>query len=373
MNRLGIAVFYDCDGVLDPYFEVILKEISCLCQKLIVAVNGNIQKESLAKLGKYTNDIWRRENTGFDAGAYKDVLLNCFSAGQEKQFDELILFNDTFYGPLYPLNDVWERFENEDVDFWGITRYPGGEGPDGKKIPTHIQSYFLVIRKSMFHSEAFQTFWKAMQYPGDIGQAILRFEVEFTEYFTKTGFCGKALTDLKKASYLEKWNTNPYTFYNFEMVRYMRIPFLKKKIFICWDAGYKNALAALKYVEENLNYDTQLIWNHIFRLGRDMRFPEWNFYVKTEQFYNTHKRVFIYGAGNYGERVNEYFQYKKWINSGFIISENQPVYNENVYVYSDMKFEKEDGIIIAMGKKYAVAVYEKIRREFLDSQLMMFL
>lgn len=373
MNRLGIAVFFDYDGVLDQYFELIVKEMSHLCQKLIIAINGNIQKESLTRVKKYTNDIWFRENKGFDAGAYKDILLNCFSIGQEKQFDELVLFNDTFYGPLYPLGDVWKHFENEDVDFWGITRYPGGEGPNGKEVSTHLQSYFLVIRKRMLHSEAFQIFWRDMQYPKDISQAILEFEVKFTEYFTKRGFYGKALTDLKKASYLEKWNTNPYTFYNFEMVRDMYVPFLKKKIFICWDPGYKNALAALKYVEENLNYDVHLIWNHIFRLGRDMRFPSWNFYVKIEEFYNTHKRVFIYGAGNYGKRIDAYFQYKKWTNSGFIISENQPMYNENILVYSDMKFEKDDGIIIAMSKKNTVEVYEKIRRDLTDLQLMVLL
>lgn len=373
MKRLGIAVFYDHEGVLDCYFELIVKEISCLCQKLIIAINGNIQEESLTRLKKYTNNIWYRENTGFDAGAYKDILLNCFSVGKEKQFDELILFNDTFYGPLYPLSDVWGCFENENVDFWGITRYPGGEGPDGKEVPTHIQSYFLVIRKKMLYSEAFQIFWRAMRYPEDIGQAILEFEVKFTDYFTKKGFYGKALTDLKKVPYLEKWNTNPYTFYNFEMVRDMQVPFLKKKIFICWDQGYQNALAALKYAEENLNYNAQLVWSHIFRLGKDVHFPSWNFYVKMEEFYNTHKRVFIYGAGKYAKNLNSYFKYRKWTNSGFIISENQPIYDENVFAYFDMKFKKEDGIIIAMSKKNIAEVYEKIRGDFGDSQLMVLL
>lgn len=373
MKRLGIAVFYDYDGVLDLYFEVVLQEISLLCQKLIVVINGNIQEESYNRLKKYTNHIWVRENIGFDAGAYKDVLIHCFSMGQEKQFDELILFNDTFYGPLYPLSDVWKRFENEDVDFWGITRYPGGEGPSGKKVPTHIQSYFLVIRKRMLHSEAFQIFWSAMRYPKDIGQAILEFEVKFSDHFTKRGFCGKALTDLKKAPYLEKWNKNPYTFYNLEMVRDMYVPFLKKKILSCWDPGYQNALAALKYAEENLNYNAQLIWDHIFRLGRGIRFPSWSFYVKIEEFYNTHKRVFIYGAGDYGKNLDRYFKYKKWTNSGFIISENPSVYIENIYVYSNMRFEKEDGIIIAMSKKNMDEVYEKIREDFWASQLMVLL
>lgn len=371
MKRLGVFTFFDYEGVVDQYLEILLKALCAQCQKLIIVVNGVIRPESLKKLKLYTDDIFLRDNIGYDAGAYKDVFLNHISSSQRKIYDEIVLANDTFYGPLYPLDDIWNKFDNDDADFWGMTRHPSGKWSDGKAFPTHIQSYFIVIRKKMLCSEEFEKFWETMPYPVTIREAIDEFEIKFTTYFSGKGFLGKAFTDLSEQVLLAEAGDNPYLFYSFQLIKDMGVPFFKKKSLHLANPAYSNALNALKYAEETLNYDSQLIWKNIYRLSKENHFSPIINYLRLEEFYQCHRRVFIYGTGCYGKNIAEYFEYKGWINSGFIISDNQLNNNENVSKFNQVKFESQDGIILAVGKKAFCEIYPEIKEKLIPSQMLL--
>ena len=99
-NRLAIFVFYDEDGIVDKYVEYLLLNLAKQVQRTIVVVNGKINDISRKKLEVYTPEIYIRENKGYDAGAYKDILTKYLSLNEIKQFDEIVLLNDTFYGPI---------------------------------------------------------------------------------------------------------------------------------------------------------------------------------------------------------------------------------------------------------------------------------
>ena len=100
MKRLGVFVFYDASGIVDPYVEYLLESMKNIIQKLIIIINGEIKDEEYNKLKKYSQDIFIRKNYGYDAGAYKDVFMQFLTRKEQIKWDEIILFNDTFYGPL---------------------------------------------------------------------------------------------------------------------------------------------------------------------------------------------------------------------------------------------------------------------------------
>lgn len=369
MNRLGVFVFFDHNGTLDCYVEVLLKSLYSQCQKLVIVINGIIQFEALKTLKTFTNDILIRENIGFDAGAYKDIFVNHFSLTQIKEFDEIVLSNDTFYGPLYPLEGIWENFDGEEIDFWGMTKHPKGTWEDGKMYPEHIQSYFLVIKKNMLCSNEFHAFWKDMPYALKIRDAIDEFEIKFTTYFSERGFYGKTLMDMKELTFLMVEGKSPYLYNSFQLIKDVGVPFLKRNSLCIANEGYSNALNALKYVEHNLDYNVQLIWRNILRLSKENCFSTVINYLKLERFYVRCKRVYIYGTGRYGKNIAEYFACKGWIFDGFIVSENQSNEDENVYKFNQIKLERKDGIILALGKNAFKDVYPNVKKVCEEHQL----
>ena len=99
---------------------------------------------------------------------------------------ELVLCNSSFYGPFYSLNSVFDAMD-ENVDFWGITAWRGEPWPD------HIQSYFYVFRKKLFHSEVFRRYWDELNWPQNRTEAIERCETLLTKKFASQGFVWSTL------------------------------------------------------------------------------------------------------------------------------------------------------------------------------------
>jgi hypothetical protein len=66
-----------------------------------------------------------------------------------------------------------------------------------------------------------------------------------------------------------------------------------------------------------------------------------------------HKRIFFYGYGRWAHNLATYFTYRGWHFDGYIVSENCNGDTEALYVFSEMKLQPGDGIIIALKDKSA--------------------
>lgn len=76
MRRLGIFVFYDKSGIVDGYVEYIITQLNKVLDDLIIVVNGDINEAGECILKNYSTQFYKRDNTGLDAGAYADVIVN---------------------------------------------------------------------------------------------------------------------------------------------------------------------------------------------------------------------------------------------------------------------------------------------------------
>lgn len=100
-------------------------------------------------LSSYTNNLIVRPNEGFDVWAYKTAME---SYGWEKlvSFDEVVLFNATIMGPVYPFSEMFETMDQRDLDFWGITKF--------HKVPQdHSGAVPLDIYQSIFNPTSTHT------------------------------------------------------------------------------------------------------------------------------------------------------------------------------------------------------------------------
>ncbi len=370
MKRLGIVVLYDNQGVMDRYVENLVFSLQNEIQEMYIIINGAMGREALEKLKCYTHKIFFRDNLGFDAGAYKDALLYFIPQEVQEEYDEIIFINDTFFGFFNPIRPLLDRFEAESVDFWGITRHPRIRCDKGEITESHIQTYFLVVRKRLFINPCFVEFWEKMPYPQTYQIAIRDFEIRFTLYFEERGFCGKSWMDLHKNLAWWKDEGNPYILHSCELIEELHVPLLKKKCLYFESAGYINALQALEYIEKEGKFDTSLIWDNIFRLCRENLFKSLLNYNKLEKFYAGHKRIYIYGVGKYGQRMKRYFKYRNWKFECFLTSENVNG-TQNCRRYAEIDFALGDGIILALGKTACGEVYPMIAEKMDSSQLFL--
>jgi rhamnosyltransferase len=271
-NRLGIFLYYDKEGIVDDYILYLLENYSKELTNLIIVCNGVALPDELDKLRKYSSKIMVRENKGFDAGGFKDAIMYCMQNGILNNIDEIVLFNDSFFGPIYPCKEMFSKMENMKVDFWSMTMDCGSI-----KRRKQIQSYFIVIRRRMIHSYAFSEYWTQLPYYDKFEDVVLKFEGEFAAYFEDKGFTWTSYINTEKYDTVEnrKYAFSPYHNLQYELMIEQRYPILKKKLFSL-DANseeyglnrktQENFILALDYMKCCTSYDVQLIWNNILRI-----------------------------------------------------------------------------------------------------------
>ena len=192
VKRLGICFFYDQDGIVDDYVTYLLDDLIKSMQDMVVVCNGFLNADGRKVFNKYTKDIIVRENKGLDVWAYK-TALDYIGWERLQEYDEIILLNATIMGPIYPFAEMFQKMDKRDLDFWGITKYgkeefdPFGCNPYGY-IPEHIQSHFMVYRRTLINSQEFQSYWNNIPEINSYKESVGMHESYFTKYFADKGF-----------------------------------------------------------------------------------------------------------------------------------------------------------------------------------------
>lgn len=355
MKRLGIYLIYDRENIIDKYITYMLKELRTCCTKLVVVCNAGSAWYG-ESIDSYVDQMIYRENIGYDAGGYKDVLCKYIGWDKLSMYDELMLINDSFYGPIYPIRQVFDTMTAIDVDYWGLTRSQECMTAIDRKYRGHIQSYFLVFRKNVINSTIFKTFWEQLEYPEKMNEAIEYFELGLNKCLEEKGFTGFAVSDFYRDIFTFREDENPYLKYPLELIRDCKIPILKYKALTFGNAGYANALKAYQFIEECGLYDVTYIKTHLLRKSK-FETGMIDFEL-LEKFHENHKRIYIYGYGVYGKNLSLYFQYRNWKMNGFLVTGAGDSNSEAISI-DQAEIKKADGIIIAVGK-------EKFCREILS-------
>ena len=272
IKRYAVYVFYDKQGKADRYCDVFLKGIRSEVDFLQIIVNGDIDEDSLERFNSIADNVKVRENKGYDVTAYKTgILMPGFR--ELCKYDEVIICNNTLYGPLYPLNEMFEKMNSMDLDFWGLTNFHGVDfDPFGTieygYLPKHIQSFFMSFTKSLVESKEFQSFWEAFPDVNGYEEAIGLFEATFTKKFEDYGFKWAVYAD---STDLDGFTLDPLRDFPRYMIEEKRCPFMKKRTFFheygeAMDrSGGEAASEAFRFIKEELDYDTDLILENLLR------------------------------------------------------------------------------------------------------------
>ena len=274
MKRFSIYCFYDRDGIVGEYVCHYLRALKKVSDYIYVVVNGSITAGGRQKLLSVADRVDQRENYGLDAYAYRHALQEC--RDQLKEYDELILSNNSFYGPVYPLEDVFSTMNTADTaassDFWGITIHPQLQMVINKKqkldyVNEHVQSYFIVFRKKVFQSRVFEQFFQNLPEIDNFLDAVVLFELELTRVLTEEGrFSYKSYVN--PADFPDGNCTIPYPW---DLYRDGKSPFVKRKVFfekyheiISKNRGNQSR-RLLDELKNSGSYPVELIWDDLLR------------------------------------------------------------------------------------------------------------
>ena len=278
MKRLGIFSFSEESGIVDDYVLYLLRDISQSLDELCIISNDELTLESRNKLTQIAqSDIHFQKDSSFDVYAWREMMVEYYGFERLRDFDEIILFNNSFFGPIYPFEDVFNHMDGEELDFWGITSH--GEMPNEKGLcpyetcPRYIQNYFLAIRKSMIQSVEFRKYWRNMESFEDADEVKYRHEVVFTRYFEDLGFKWDTYVDCEDLEDSnEEKNMDLYVYDSYNLAKDRNLPVLSIDSFTQSpkkEMEYNisiNSSNLMNYLKSNTNYDVSLIFGYLTRV-----------------------------------------------------------------------------------------------------------
>lgn len=260
-RRVIFYLFYDPVGQVDEYVLYKLRALRKHAEHIFVISNGPLADGGRAALADVADTVWERENFGFDVWGYKEAHDE-FGWDRLREYDELVLMNYTFFGPVYPFSEVFERMDALEVDFWGLTEHDTFEDIDGAHRDRHLQSHWIAVRAPMLTSTDYRVYWDTMPMISSYQQSVNQHEARFTGYFAERGFTSTA------AWPVADYPTDHPVFDSIALMLDDRLPIIKRRLFF-HDPLYldRNAIIGRDALDrvEAAGYPLDLIWRNVVR------------------------------------------------------------------------------------------------------------
>lgn len=262
-RRLVVYVVWDRRGEVEDYIPHALAGLRPHADRILVVVNGSLSQSGRAKLEPVSDEILVRDNRGYDIWGHKYALDHLGDA--VLQFDEVILTNDTWFGPIRPYGPVLERMDARPVHFWGMTDH-AREEPNpftGKGVlDYHLQSYWIAVRGALLRSDAWASYWRDLPDMPDYLDAVLMHEARFTQHFSDRGF----IHDVAFPS--ADYPTDHPALFNADLLLADGCPTLKRRPLFHWPPFLDRHAVIGRWIMadvEAYGYPAELIWRDLAR------------------------------------------------------------------------------------------------------------
>ncbi|MDR2579698.1 MAG: rhamnan synthesis F family protein [Fibromonadaceae bacterium] len=317
---------HDPDGIADDYIFYLLHKIKCYANHLVIVCNGAMQNEYVVKLKKLSDELFIRKGGDFDCGAFKDVFTKLLGWEKVDLYDELLLLNDSCFGPIFPLEDIFDEMEGKS-DFWGITAQ--NKIDKSKKtydyeqniLPYHLQPYFLIVEKRMLLSTDFKEFWNTLGETDTYSKATTQYELRLTDFFESRGYKSAVYIDNKDFFSSHESNYIYIIFDTYRLLTEHALPFIKRKSLLMepkdtyeFNVG-EIAKKSIDYIAMNTDYDINIIWKNLIRISHPVDLKNslhLNFVLSSKHSLNNlpqNRKIVLIAHLNYTDLIDYAFTY----------------------------------------------------------------
>lgn len=255
-STLAWFAHYDPQGVVDPYVVHYLEALHNLGATIIfVSTSATLTSDSIDSIRPLCAGIYTRENLSFDFGSWhsaRHIMRNADWSLHD--FDRLVLTNDSVYGPLFPLGEMWDSFHS--ADMYGAVEC----------CPLHLQSWFLVWDLNPRTRRFLRNFWGNFEHVADKRIVTDKYEAGMTvqareAHLEIKPFLTAAQVDAACEPYgVDHWDDPDLWGI---LIKQLRFPFLKTKMprTLRGDSGF------LQFIDQHTDYPSTLIQSNINRLS----------------------------------------------------------------------------------------------------------
>jgi hypothetical protein len=177
-ERVALFIHFDRRERLAEHVVAYVRALHKIGFSVVFITNtGRLHRDSLSTLRPFCRAVVVRRNVGYDFGAIREAL-DLLDLPREET-EQLLIANDSVYGPLLPIDDMLARVDFEKADLWGPT--------ESWQYRYHLQSYFLLAGRKALISPAWQAFWRSVRQVSSKQWVISRYEVGLTQHLLKAG------------------------------------------------------------------------------------------------------------------------------------------------------------------------------------------
>ncbi|MDQ0222180.1 rhamnan synthesis F family protein [Streptococcus moroccensis] len=263
MKRLLLYVHFNKYDQLSNHVIYQLQKMTPLFEKTVFISNSLFTDEDLNHLQSLNliDDFIQRENTGYDFAAWAEGLKH-IGLGDAEQYDSITMMNDTCFGPLWDMEEVYNRYETDsETDFWGMTNH-GAVDAGSIYIDEHLQSYFISFKKNIIQSDVFKEFWNSVEAYTDVQKVIDNYETKYTKLFVENDFKYQAI--LNTVPLVKDFQHYNFTIHYPHILIANRVPFIKIKTF---DLIQHLSPYLLNEIERVSDYPVDLITSHMSKIS----------------------------------------------------------------------------------------------------------
>ncbi len=236
--RYVVFAGYNKDGVIEPYVVTYLKGLDEVCDGIVYIADSELKSGEEKKLdGINILYMEHKRHNEYDWGSYKRGYVWLRDNGYLDKAGSLILANDSTYAPITSFKPMFKEMEKRrDIDFWGASQ--------NTQFTRHLQSYFLVFKKSVLKSRLIDPFIESVETKPDSSYYIVEYETKLTPYLQNLGYKWDSYMPYKKLEYLTMSDKNSYPL---TIISKYNHQFLKRRTFT-------EKLMILESIEELLTY-----------------------------------------------------------------------------------------------------------------------
>jgi lipopolysaccharide biosynthesis protein len=271
-RRLVLFAHYDPQDEVDDYVRFYLEKLHLLGWTIIfVSGSPNLRPDSAAKIAPFCSGMYTRRTLSLDFGSWHLGWQQMKRRGwQLAAFDRLLLANDSVYGPLFDLTEMFSQFAG--ADMYGVT--------ENRELSPHLQSYFLLWDLNGKTRTFIEDFWQEFRYVVRKKELIKRCEIGISQQARKCGLRQKAYIsdaaaravaaqhgDHEHMEEVSARSVNNSLYLWDVLIAHLRCPFLKT------DLPRRNRYGSAKiqelssFLERWTDYDPLLIEHNLERLG----------------------------------------------------------------------------------------------------------
>jgi hypothetical protein len=217
--RVCFFAHYDSDGRVEDYVLHYLNKLRDLDFQIVFTTTAAISTESKDALLEICYDVIVRENKGLDFGSWAEAFARY---GHELSGD-LLLANDSVYGPIGDLREPLQRLLSRDADFYGFV--------ESFDTARHLQSWFILFKPHVYRSRTFRSLMTLPFASLSKREIIEGAEIGLSNTLIDAGFRYSATYEPSTSGLLSRSQPfNPSHYLWRELVIGCKIPFIKVEL-----------------------------------------------------------------------------------------------------------------------------------------------